>query len=71
MRLTEFYQLVQDEFGSVRGKWIVHSHVLAVYGKTPEQLIEEGEGLRAVWHQLCEEFDVPEERRLGIDRPGF
>lgn len=70
MRLTEFHQLIGDEFGKIQGNWIVHSHVLPVYDRTPEQLIEDGEDLRRVWIGLCEDFDVPEQRRLGVDHPG-
>ncbi|PIH11552.1 hypothetical protein CTJ10_12760, partial [Staphylococcus epidermidis] len=25
---------------------------------------------RDAWRGLCDAFDVPEERRLGVDRPG-
>lgn len=68
MRLTEFHQLIQDEFGRVQGNWIVHSHVPAGYDRTVEQLIEDGIGLRKLWSVLCDDFDVPDERRLGVDR---
>lgn len=67
MRLTEFQQLVTDEFGDSEGKWIMHSHVLAEFDATPERLIETGEDLAEVWQGLCDDFDVPEERRLGRD----
>ncbi len=73
MRLTEFHQLVADEFGEQEGKWIAHSHVLHVDGGragTPDELIDAGVDPRDVWRGLCEDFDVPEERRLGVDRPG-
>lgn len=70
MRLTEFSQLLEDEFGS-RGEWIMHSHVLMGLGGTPEELIERGVDPKVVWEALCDAFDVPEERRLGVDRPGF
>lgn len=67
MRLTEFHQLVTDEFGESEGRWLVHSHVLAGFGGTAEELMESGEDLRRVWRGLCDDFDVPEERRLGRD----
>lgn len=71
MRLTEFHRLITDEFGEQEGKWIAHSHVLAGLGGTAEELIERGVDPRKVWEGLCEDFDVPEGRRLGVDRPGF
>lgn len=70
MRLTEFTQLIVDEFGDAEGRWIAHSHVLAGFGGTPDELIEGGMDPRQVWEQLCEDFDIPEGRRLGVDRPG-
>ncbi len=41
MRLTEYHQLVVDEFGESEGKWISHSHVLAKYGETADELPHE------------------------------
>ncbi len=70
MRLTEFQQRVTDEFGDAKGQWVVSSHVFPGEGKTAEELIESGVDPRIVWEGLCEAFDVPEERRLGLDRPG-
>lgn len=67
MRLTEFYRLVSDEFGEAKGKWILHSHVLADWGRTAEEMMSEGENLRRVWQGLCADFSVPEERQLGRD----
>lgn len=45
----------------------MHSHVLAEFDATPERLIETGEDLAKVWQGLCDDFDVPDERRLGRD----
>ncbi|QPK78367.1 DUF3046 domain-containing protein [Corynebacterium lizhenjunii] len=67
MRLTEFHQLMVDEFGEHEGKWIAHSHVLAEMGGTADELIERGVDPRAVWEALCDDFEVPAERRLGVD----
>lgn len=71
MRLTEFTRLITDEFGDSEGRWIAHSHMLPALGGTPDELIERGVDPRVVWAQLCEDFDIPEERRLGHDVPGF
>lgn len=70
MRLTEFDQLVEDEFGTERAQWIVQSQVLPQSDRTAAELIESGVDPRVVWEGLCDAFDVPEERRLGVDRPG-
>lgn len=71
MRLTEFEQLVRDEFGPERAQWIIGSQVLPQSGQTAAEAIESGVDPRLVWQGLCDAFDVPEERRLGVDRPGF
>ena len=71
MRLTEFHQLVQDEFGSGRAQWIIQSQVLPGYEQTSAELIDGGLDPRYAWQGLCEAFDIPEERRLGVDRPGY
>lgn len=70
MRLTEFRQLVDDEFGPDRAGWIIQSQVLTGEGETAAQMIENGIDPKEAWARLCDAFDVPEERRLGVDRPG-
>ncbi len=67
MRLTEFHQLITDEFGRAQGNFLVHSHVPAGHSATVEELMEEGMDLRSLWLLLCRDFDVPPERRLGVD----
>lgn len=71
MRLTEFQRLMAEEFGGQGGTWITHSHVLVQLGGTAEELIERGVDPRRVWEGICEDFEIPEGRRLGVDRPGF
>lgn len=70
MRVTEFDQLMSDEFGGVEARWIAHSHVLSTLGDTPDGLIDAGVNPREVWEEICRDFEVPEGRRLGVDRPG-
>ncbi|MDO5669524.1 MAG: DUF3046 domain-containing protein [Corynebacterium sp.] len=70
MRLTEFHQLIEDEFGRAKGRHLLHSHVLATRGETVQALVDDGADLREVWLEICRDFDVPEERRLGRDMPG-
>lgn len=67
MRLTEFHQLLEDEFGRPQARFLVHSHVLASSGRTSGELLDDGADLRQVWLELCDDFDVPEGRRLGRD----
>lgn len=67
MRLTEYHQLLVAEFGAAEGKWISHSHVLPKLGGTPDELIERGVDPGDVWEEMCDEFEIPEERRWGVD----
>ncbi|WP_041631427.1 DUF3046 domain-containing protein [Corynebacterium terpenotabidum] len=67
MRRTEFDRLVVGEFGDSFGSWIAGSHVLTGLGATASELIAGGADLREVWWALCEDFEVPEGRRLGSD----
>ncbi|MCK0092156.1 DUF3046 domain-containing protein [Rhodococcus sp. HNM0563] len=64
MRLTEFHEMVRDEFGQVYGDALLRDHILLeLDGRTAEQAIEAGQEPREVWRALCEEFGVPAARR--------
>ncbi|MCK7636846.1 DUF3046 domain-containing protein [Corynebacterium pygosceleis] len=67
MRLHQFDRLIDSEFGHSHGRWIMGSHVLSRRGRTAVELIEDGVDPRDVWWELCHDFEVPEERRLGPD----
>ena len=70
MRHSEFWTLVDDEFGRSYGRTLVRDHVLGGLGhRTAEQALAAGEDPRTVWFALCDEFEVPEERRWGRDEP--
>jgi Protein of unknown function (DUF3046) len=63
MRLTEFSELVNGRFGSVRGGSLLVDHVLtALGGRTAVQAIEDGVDPRDVWRALCADFDVPKDQ---------
>jgi hypothetical protein len=63
VRLTEFQELVEGQFGSVRGASMLVDHVLTgLGGRTPVQAIEEGVDPRDVWRALCADFDVPRDQ---------
>jgi DUF3046 family protein len=72
MRSSEFWALVDDEFGRARGRALVHELVLIDLGnRTAEQAIADGVPNRAVWFALCAAMDVPPERRWGREeQPG-
>lgn len=63
VRLTEFHELVEAQFGSVRGSSLLLDHVLTqLGGRTAAQAIEAGVEPRDVWRALCADFGVPRER---------
>lgn len=60
MRLTQFHELVTQQFGAIRGASLLVDHVLTdLDGRTPAQAIEDGVDPRDVWRALCSDFDVP------------
>jgi hypothetical protein len=63
VRLTEFNELVEGQFGVARGASLLVDHVLAgVGGRTAAQAIEDGVEPRDVWRALCADFDVPRDQ---------
>ena len=69
MRISEFWELVDDEFGRAHGRSLAHDHVLFRLGnRTAEQALGEGEDAREVWLALCDALDVPESRRWGQEQ---
>jgi hypothetical protein len=63
VRRTEFHELVEGQFGQVRGASMLVDHVLSQFGgRTAVQAIEDGVDPREVWRALCADFDVPRDR---------
>ncbi|MCT2085794.1 DUF3046 domain-containing protein [Microbacterium enclense] len=68
MRRSEFDRAVADEFGA-RGSSLMTDLVLSsVGGRTSADALAAGVDPRDVWLALCEETDVPAERRYGVGR---
>jgi hypothetical protein len=72
VRSSEFWELVDGEFGRAHGRTLVRDHVLFRLGnRTAEQALEDGESVREVWFALCDALDVPQSRRWGQEqKPG-
>lgn len=59
VRLTEFNELVEGQFGVARGASLLVDHVLTGFGgRTAAQAIEDGVEPRDVWRALCADFEV-------------
>lgn len=70
MRLSEFWRLMDEEFGAAYARSLAAGQSLTAFGgRTALELVESGEPPRRVWEAIVEQMDVPAERRLGRDRP--
>lgn len=57
---------MDDEFGAAYARSLAARHVIhALTDRTVDQALEEGVPPRSVWLALCDDMDVPENRRLG------
>lgn len=64
MRITVFRRLMAEEFGGIRAATLLSDHVLSsLGGRTPEQALVAGVPAKDIWRAVCEEFDIPRERR--------
>jgi Protein of unknown function (DUF3046) len=70
--MSDFWNLVDDELGPAQGRVLVRDHVVgALDHRTAEQALAAGEEPRDVWFALCDDLQVPAERRWGQpDGPG-
>lgn len=68
MRRSEFARAVADEFGARATTVVTDLFLSQVGGRTAEAAIAAGVDPREVWLALCDELDVPAERRYGVGR---
>lgn len=68
VRISDYWRLMDDEFGSGYSRVVSGSLILAgVGGRTADQALAAGVSPRQVWLAVCDVQDVPPERRLGRD----
>ncbi|QIM19769.1 DUF3046 domain-containing protein [Leucobacter coleopterorum] len=65
MRMSEFQRACAEEFGTDYSRVLVRDHWLAVLGGTAQEALARGVEARDVWRALCEDLQVPVERRYG------
>jgi hypothetical protein len=64
VRLTEFWELMREQFGDVYAQSVAQDFVLADLGsRTVNQALADGEDAKVIWRAVCEAFRVPERRR--------
>jgi hypothetical protein len=68
VRISHFWALMDDEFGPSYAGTLARDHVLGALGqRTAVAALADGVPPREVWLALCDDLDVPPERRLGRD----
>ncbi len=61
VRLTVFWQRMNEQFGEGYADSVAKDYVLAeLGGRTIEQALAEGESVKTVWAAVCAAFDVPQ-----------
>ncbi len=69
MRHSDFWRLMDDEFGRTYARSLAADQVMAALGdRTAAQALERGARPRDVWVSVCDAMGVPEARRGGTDR---
>lgn len=64
VRLTHFWQQMNEEFGPIRSAALAEDHVFSeLGGRTVNGALEEGLDAKHVWSVVCTAFEVPPERR--------
>lgn len=71
MRVSQFWELMSGEFGASYARSVAADHALAALGhRTASEALADGIAPRLVWRALCDDLQIPPERRFGVDRPG-
>lgn len=68
MRRSEFLRAVEDEFGSRADSLVADLILDRAGGMSARDALEAGVDPRVIWQALCEEMDVPIQRRHGVGR---
>lgn len=64
MRLTEFWERMNRQFGESYAQSVAKDYVLAgVGGRTVNEALAAGEDVKVVWQAVCDAFEIPRSRR--------
>jgi len=64
VRLTEFWQRMDEQFGAAYAQSVAKDYVLAGLGdRTVSQAFADGEDAKVIWRAVCAAFPVPERLR--------
>jgi hypothetical protein len=59
VRLTEFWQRMDERFGTAYARSVAADYRLPLLGATVDEALRDGVEAKEVWRALCDEFDVP------------
>ncbi|MDQ3477078.1 MAG: DUF3046 domain-containing protein [Actinomycetota bacterium] len=60
MRMTEFWNQMNTQFGPAYAESVAQDHVSArLGGRTAAQAVEDGEPYKKIWLAICGDFDLP------------
>ncbi len=64
MRLTVFWQRMNEQFGEAYAESVAKDYVMAeLGGRTVNQALADGESAKDVWAAVCASFEVAERLR--------
>jgi hypothetical protein len=64
VRITEFWQRMDEQFGAAYAQSVAKDYVLAGLGdRTVQQALADGEDAKVIWRAVCAAFPVPERLR--------
>jgi hypothetical protein len=64
VRITEFWQRMDEQFGAVYAQSVAKDYVLAGLGdRTVQQALADGVDAKVIWRAVCAAFPVPERLR--------
>ncbi|PZU50478.1 MAG: DUF3046 domain-containing protein [Arsenicicoccus sp.] len=70
MRLSEFWALVEQEFGAGYGAVVTRTQTLgSLGGRTADDALGQGEQVRTVWEAICRDMDIAPEHHHLPDLP--
>jgi hypothetical protein len=60
VRITEFWQRMNEQFGEVYAQSVAKDYVLAgLADRTVQQALADGEDVKVIWRAICAAFPVP------------
>jgi hypothetical protein len=60
MRLTDFWDRMDTQFGSAYARSVALDFRLPTLGRTVEQAIADGVDTKLIWRAVCDDFELPD-----------